>query len=429
MNFIFFWIAIAVLNIIRFMGLESAPPGFYVDEAAGAAQVMCLKQTGADFFGHSYPLFTQGLGGGYYTAPYLYGEVVWTGIFGNSVYSFRAFLAFITTLTIFFLFDWVKSRVSLGAALWVTFFASISPWAFQFSRIAWDPPLAPFFLIVGLWLFDRKKAGSWVWGALAFTLAGYSYPPCRIQAVLLLFFLPGMQWRKKLKVFGVFLVANIPMLYQAWSDPSFTARGKMLALTSHYSMNPYRDAGIFGILGGFVTQFFAHFSPDFLFFHGDHNLRHSTQLVGELSDGEGLLLGAGIVYWLVNSLRKKKLVLSSLFIFACIGIASGIAPAALTWESVPHALRAIGAWPFFVLLSGLSADLLFRKLRTSFRRSASFIQYAFLLGCVGFSVFYLNDFFSVYPVRAEAWFRADDSPLGSAYGKMTELNVFCSDLR
>ncbi len=28
----------------------------------------------------------------------------------------------------------------------------------------------------------------------------------------------------------------------------------------------------------------------------------------------------------------------------------GILPAALTWEAIPHALRSIGAWPFFSLL-------------------------------------------------------------------------------
>ena len=428
-NLIFFWIAIGVLNLFRFIGLESAPPGFYVDEAAGAAQVMCLKQTGADFFGNSYPLFARGLGGGYYTAPYLYGQMFWTGIFGNSVYSFRAFLAFITTCTAFFLFDWVRRRVSLGAALWVTLFASISPWAFQFSRIAWDPPLAPFFLVFGLWCFDLKKKYGWVLGALAFTLAGYSYPPCRIQAVVLLFFLPGMKWRKKFEVFGVFLVANIPMFYQAWTDPGFTARGKMLALTSNYSMNPYRDSNLFGLLGGFIVQFFAHFSPDFLFLHGDHNLRHSPQTVGVLSDPEGLALITGAIYWLVSFVKNKKAVLQPLFVFAIIGIASGIAPAALTWESVPHALRAIGAWPFFVLLSGLTADLLFRKLGSWSFTWKRILQNAFLVGCFGFTAFYFYDFFYAYPDRAENWFRADDSPLGSAYSKMTELNVFCSDIR
>lgn len=112
----------------------------------GAAQVLCIKQTGADYFGAKLPLFSPGLGGGYYTAPFLYGEALWTSVFGNSVVSFRSFVAFVSTLTIFGIYRFVKEFTkNETTARFALLFASISPWAFQFSRIAWDPPLAPFF--------------------------------------------------------------------------------------------------------------------------------------------------------------------------------------------------------------------------------------------------------------------------------------------
>ena len=48
---------IILFNVLRFLGLEISPPGFYADESYGATQVMCIRETGADFFGHFLPLF------------------------------------------------------------------------------------------------------------------------------------------------------------------------------------------------------------------------------------------------------------------------------------------------------------------------------------------------------------------------------------
>jgi hypothetical protein len=390
---------------------------------------MCLHQTGSDFFGHAYPLFSQGLGGGYYTAPYLYGELLFTSVFGNSTYAFRAFLALVTTGTIYFLYLWLKKRTNQRIAMLAVLFASISPWVFQFSRIAWDPPLAPFFLVLALWCFDLKKRGDWIWGAIAIALAGYSYPPCRIQVVILLLALPGLSCKKKIQIFGVFAFANIPMLYRAMMDPAFTARGRMLALWSGYPMNPYHDAGIVGLVYGFVTQFAEHFTPDFLFFHGDHNLRHSTGLVGTLSYVEGLILISGSIYFCVYSVKRRSIEWNSLMGFAIIGIASGIAPASLTWESVPHALRAIGAWPFYMMLTALVADHLLKKVGEWRPRMVPNIQRGIWGASLIFSLYFLSYFFVAYPAQSIAWFQDDESPLGSAYRKMTEYQAFCSDLR
>jgi len=54
---------LALLIVARFTGLDRAPPGFYVDEAAIAAQVICLRTTGADADGNPWPLFAPVLGG------------------------------------------------------------------------------------------------------------------------------------------------------------------------------------------------------------------------------------------------------------------------------------------------------------------------------------------------------------------------------
>ena len=85
---------LALLIVARFTGLDRAPPGFYVDEAAIAAQVICLRTTGADADGNPWPLFAPVLGGGQASPPTLYFGALWTAIGGDSVASFRALAAF-----------------------------------------------------------------------------------------------------------------------------------------------------------------------------------------------------------------------------------------------------------------------------------------------------------------------------------------------
>ena len=97
---------LTLLNAIKFLGLGYSPPGFYIDEAVGAAEVICLAQTGSDLASLRYPLFAQA--SALYTPAYLYGELVWTSIFGYKPASFRSLLVFVNILTIAFLYLWVQ---------------------------------------------------------------------------------------------------------------------------------------------------------------------------------------------------------------------------------------------------------------------------------------------------------------------------------
>ena len=419
-SFFFFGI-IFLLNLVRFLGLDFSPPGFYVDEAVGAAQVLCIKQTGADFFNQAFPLFSHGLGGGYYSAPYLYGQALFTSLFGNSIYSFRAFIALASFLTIALLYAWAKKLTNERTARFVLLFASISPWAFQFSRIAWDPPLAPLFIILGLIAFQTLKKIPYFWGALCFAVAAYAYPPTRIQAFAFLFLIPHFSWKEKLKALAVWFMALLPLFYCSL-DPEFTMRGKMLVLWSSYSGNPYHDANTFGLIGGFFSQLAQYFMPEFLIGSGDHNLRHSIQTFGMLSYPEALFLGLGVLafVWMLVT-RKSFTPEKKLFLMICgVGLITGLSPGALTWEGNPHALRAIGAWPFFVCFAAFSAEALTRK---------KYLKECVLVLSLVFSGFYFYSYFESYPERANAWFQTETVPVAQAYQKMTVFDLSCKDIR
>jgi len=413
---------ILLVNSLRFIGLESAPPGFYVDEAVGSAQVMCLKQTGADLFNSKLPLFSPGLGAGYYTAPYLYGSAIWTSIFGNSTSAFRSFAAFITCMTIALIYLWVRRKTNTRIALIAALLASVSPWAFQFSRIAWDPPLAPFFMMLGLNFFESKKRWNWFAGTLAFSLASYSYPASRIQMAPLLFLIPGMTWKTKFKSFALYLILLGPLIFRPLLDPRFTARAKMLVLWSTHPMNPYLDAGIMELVFAFFKNMLLHFTPDFLLLAGDRNLRHSIQTSGMMSVAEWAILAIAVVFFIWKLARFKKPAFDQTVVFLTIGALLGIAPAALTWESVPHALRAIGAWPFFILL----AAWLFGKLNL---KQTKIWTVVLILLTVLFSTRYLMNYFFEYPQIASNWFQTEHNRLGDAYDQMTKQGILCKTLQ
>lgn len=418
--------ALLGLNFIKFIGINVSPPGFYGDETAGATQVLCLLQDRFDFFGNHRPLFAEGFpGAGQYTPIYLYGQQAWVTIFGSSVESFRSFLGLVTCLTILFLFLWVKRVSNTKTAFYVALSASIMPWSFQFSRIAWDPPLAPLFLVMAIW--STSLSSMFRWQACIFlALAAYSYPPMRITAPVFFLLMPGLRWNYKIfSILGAGIIC-IPLFLKI-QDPEFLTRSRALAIWTYFNFNPYENLGIFSIPTLFLKQFASYLTPDFLFFSGDTNLRHSTQKFGMLSwlDLTALLGIAWICIKKAKDFSKSHLsdIQFLLLRVALIGIALGIAPAALTNTSfIPNALRAIGAWPFFALLTGVL--LVFLEHEFGKRIRLFFYIIAFSFFCL-----YINNYFFSYPFLAKNDFGSSDSPIENAYLKMSRNNESCKNLR
>jgi hypothetical protein len=415
------------LSSPKFLGLDHSPPGFYGDEVAGATQTLCLLEDAHDFQGNKLPLFAEGFpGAGQYTPVYLYGELVWVKIFGGSTASFRSFLGLVTCLTILFLYLWAKNKGGSQLAFYVALAASIMPWAFQFSRIAWDPPLAVLFLIMALWGTSLRSRYSWL-SSIFLALAAYSYPPMRIAAPLFLFIIPGIRWKYKFFVILGAGVLCVPLLLKM-QDPEFLARSRALAIWTYFNFNPYENLGLLATPALFAKQLISYFTPDFLFIHGDRNLRHSIQSFGMLSWLDLSALIALIFLFIRKILNKSEIIFSNnqrqVLQIALIGILAGTAPAALTHTSaIPNALRAIGAWPFFALLTGL---ILSRTAETL--KGRIFPIFTLSIG-LGFFALYLSSYFRTYPIISKNEFLSSDSKIESAYRKMSAEGESCKNLR
>jgi len=142
----------------------------------------------------------------------------------------------------------------------------------------------------------------------------------------------------------------------------------------------------------FVGNYLAHLSPRFLFLSGDSNLRHSVLSMGELYHFEFPLLCLAL-YGIFRKGREHD-------VLVVLWALLGIVPAALTNESVPHALRCIASVPAFALLSGRGFGELLTLCKPKRVARLSAIALAVV---VPLSVgMFLGDYFVDYPVYSAA---------------------------
>jgi hypothetical protein len=151
----------------------------------------------------------------------------------------------------------------------------------------------------------------------------------------------------------------------------------------------------------FLQNFFAHFTPKFLFISGDPNQINSTQRVGILGWGESVGLVCLLVVFLLrknggrapdNSIRRAK----QLLLLCGLGIVAGVVPSALTNYELPHAYRSIGAWPFYILASGWGLLFVAERWKQALPGLLALV--------VLFSVVFLRDYFGDYAGRSRWMF-------------------------
>jgi hypothetical protein len=406
-------VVVLLATAMRFYRTDQSPPGFFRDEAAVSANVLCLAEAGRTLDGHRWPLMTPVLGGGYSTAAWLTPAVAWADLTGTSIRAMRSFAAVCGALLVVgvFLLGFLATD-SLGVGAYSALAAAISPWAFQFSRIAWDPAVAPVYLTWALAALmfavsprteplRRLRSLAVVLSALLFAAACLSYPPLRVQVPLLL--LGFLVWKRsyaRAHVGGsvLFVVVFAACTAQLWLLTEQGAIQGRFAALSVFSAAHWSDQGVSGrsaiLVHGtwlFVQNVFAHFAPRYLLGAGDANLRHSTQAFGEWSWLDAAVLVAAVVV----VLRAKRR-LDGWTTFAVFGYVAGVIPAALTWEGVPHALRSIGALPFLAVLVGTLLDRIGLELPRA-RRSIPVIASAVALV---FVAAFWPVFFVDYPGRA-----------------------------
>jgi hypothetical protein len=406
-------IALTILAALgRFVALERSPPAFWIDEAAGATHALCLAETGHDAAGRAHPLFSPALGGGLSTAPYLYSAALMTRLLGPSIGTLRAVSALYSALTILCVGLVASALLGRQTGWLAALAAAVSPWGFQFARISWDPPLAPALLMLGAWLYLRRperpgtasdRAGVALSGAVL-SLAMYAYPPARVQVPLVALVLVIYRRRPlgELAIGAAALVITSLPLVAGTLSGELHGRFNAYGIMAPHAMNPGGRAGPLRLAAIFAHNLLLHLRPDFVFARGDANLRHSSRFVGELGWLDDLAL-LGLIGWLglgVARRRKKGSEGPPLAVLGlcAFGIFAGLTPAALTFDSLPHALRGIGAWPFVALGTGAILGWLAVQHRA--------VVPTALAIAAAFSVAFSVHYFGWYARVAGGWFEA-----------------------
>ena len=275
--------------VMRFIGLEKVPLGADTDEMLTGLHVECLAQTGASADGVRWPLFPEGLGGGLYSPTYLYTLFAWTRIFGISIASLRALSAMFSVIAIVGLGLLARRVAGPRAGLLAMVAASLSPWSFQVARLAVDAPMAPALVVWGVYFFLRSpRVASALAGGVLLALGAYTYPPVRVLVPLLTILLLVIERRRlsaaRLTAFlGAMAVVATPLMVRVLNG-AVMGRAKALSIFSDDYVRdhsgPFRT-WVF-IPKQALENLFEHLRPSFLFFSGDANIRHSTQVMGEL---------------------------------------------------------------------------------------------------------------------------------------------------
>lgn len=427
-------VLIVVAAGLRFIGTAESPPGFYIDEAAISAQVICVRQSAQNLQGEHLPLLTEVLGGGYVTPSYLYPAVAWTFIFGDSIASFRSLTALFSILFILgsFVLGWRVWR-STEAAWLCALSAALSPWVFQFARIAWDPSLAPTYMVWAFaLLWTTREKFRWVElsvSGVLFSLAAYCYPPLRVQlaimlpfAILGLVFVYKRDWKLYLVPIATAFVVATPLIKKTVSG-EIQGRFEMLSVFNKaYLMQTYGSATLWDGFRALAANFYLLLSPSYLFLHGDANLRHSTGSIGIWSWLDCLGIGAGLIAIFIIAARRSELKLAKFqSAFVIVGYLTGILPAAMTWESNPHALRSFGAVTFLVLGVGGGLRILWVQSRSLRSCIVGVAFVSFLL--------FVHVYFVDYPKVAGPWFDSQITDLAKQLASENRLMKMNGELK
>lgn len=371
-----FCLILLLAACLRFFYLQSAPPGFYSDEASYAYNAYSILQTGKDEYGVSWPIGLQSFGD--YKAPlYAYLLVPVIAVFGmgeSVIRSVSATLGVVSVILLYYLvceLRWRK-RVALLSA----YILAILPFALQFQRMAHENTLVLVLFLSGTlsFLYARKQPWWYLLSAIFFGLSIYAYHDARVITPVFVFFLVVHHWRflKREKMIAIasgilLIVLSLPLVSFLrsdlfWSRPSRTIfladPGTILAvnqdvgedrLTGYWLPRLFHNkVTAFGT--AYLQHYTAHFSPQFLLWEGDPVPVYQTPNTGLLLFvmAPFLLLGC---YVLFRQKQEHRWLVAVWFLLSPI-------PAALT-RFVPSASRMLTWAPVLSLLIalGLSASV------------------------------------------------------------------------
>lgn len=390
-NIIFFIVIISIIilgGLLRFYNNTLNPPSLNGDEISFAYSAYSVLETGKDEYGKFMPLTFQSVGDYKNPLP-AYLMTLPIKLFGLNEFSVRFQNALIGTLMIFVFFLFLKNIFKDKViATTGAFFLSISSWHIFYSRFAYEPLIASFFILLGIWFFIKMLNGGYIWSLLsAFFLTLTMYTAFAPRLFIPLFVVTALivnfrRLKANLNNIAIFVLAcfvfGLPLVYVSIFE-SATTRLSMVFIANdidfiRYVIFHYMESidDVFLLIFFWLKRYLNYLQPEFLFINGLNMTLPGT-------------FGLGLVYlfelpWLVLGIVefiRRKIPYKNLFI---IWLLTGIIPDSIT-NNQQHAGRLLHIAPVVILITTLGAVCFFKWI---FGLSKVYMK-AILLG--GFFIF------------------------------------------
>lgn len=422
-------------TILRFYQIETNPKAMYGDELTLAFDAYSILKTGQDQKGNFLPLVFS-LGGGR-PGGYVYATVPFVALFGPTAMAARMVSVLSGLGIIILLYLLGRNFFSKGAGLAIAAVAVVNPWALSLSRGPFESHFALFLTLLGIYSFFRgvKQKYWFILFGLSFGLASQTYSTYRLTiplltALLLLWSLqnkviPGLNLGVKsirhyfkkpilllsLAVVIAFSVLSVYLTVSRGKEDRFdiinifknptvrsTISQKVKTEMALDSLSPAISRNLhtphLELASVLAENYIGNFLPDFLFIHGDGQVRHNPAELGQFFWIDFLFLIIGIIY-----LFKTNKALLLLFTGWAL-----IAPIPTSLVGAPHALRSSLLLPPLLIIIGLG----FCQLRSLGKKSTSSLNPAlFIILFTLFSIqfiYFVDRFYFIAPQKnTRAW--------------------------
>lgn len=420
---LFFLFVITILaGLLRFYRLGEIHEGLHRDEAFLGYNAYSVLKTGRDMNGNFLPLHLASFL--YSPAGYSYLSIPFISVFDLSAFSTRFASAFFGTLTVIVIYFLARTLfLSSKLSALGSFLLAVSAWHINLSRTATENVIVVFFLLLGTlsyFLWMRKKQIFLLifsMASFALTLLLYQAPRAFLPFFIPLLFLIFRSSSKKTLAIGLYAILILLPLIIIIRSPELSLRIKTVSLfataeTQLKTDELIREDGtqrisgmqsrlfhnkLIGYAQQFMTNYFSHFSYDFLF--GDKGLpdRYRVANSGLLYLFELPLVLLGLIHLLQKD-RRNFLFLTGWVALVPIG-------SALTFDDVPNLQRTLLMLPAFVFTSATGLAYLISSLPAG---EAGKKYQIFLLFYTLFLVFNISYYFHQYYVHLpvhQSWFR------------------------
>lgn len=278
-NFFFLCLIFLLGFFLRFYRVSSTPPGLYVDEAAIGYNSYSILQTGKDEYGKTLPIFFKSFDD--YKMPlYIYFSTLPIKFFGLSVFSVRLISIIAGSLSILLIYFLVKSFYPQKSSLFgllASFLLAICPQAIFLSRMALEPSLALFLLLLALFLqvqsFKKRILFLLILSTIFYGLSAYAYHaerflvlPLYIATTVFLFLKYGFERKKIIISLLILVIICLPQII-LFNSTAGKARIESLSVAKNKSLMQLPRT--------YLSLYTAYFSPRNLFFDPDSDLQRS----------------------------------------------------------------------------------------------------------------------------------------------------------